>query len=147
MKVAVQKKKGKIKASDAVERICLDKFDFSIGELNELYDVVDDCDGLITYYVDTTSSFSEALRKRITDLALRKDNLIVDLDELYLISTDFINLAKREHHLKKSCSADTKEIKEFQDKLKQTKSELRKLLEYIRAYIKMIKDYKAARPY
>jgi len=45
MRTATISKKGKEKPSEEVEKICLSKFDFSIGELNELYDVMDDCDG------------------------------------------------------------------------------------------------------
>jgi len=80
-------------------------------------------------------------------LALRKDNLIIDLDELYLISTDLINAAKREYYIKKECNIDKAEIQDFQRKLGQIKKGLRELLENIRSYIKEIKEYKSVSSY
>jgi phage-related tail protein len=123
-----------------LDKICVKEFDYSPDTLNELYDSLEHCHTLIHYYLDTTSTFSENMREAIATISKDADLLYLDMDELFIISGDFINVAKREYYLKEKVKADKKKVRDFQDKLEKTRNGLAKLIVGIRVYIEKVHE-------
>ncbi|MBI1973706.1 hypothetical protein HYS54_02740 [Candidatus Micrarchaeota archaeon] len=132
------------KVSFELDKICLQEFGYAPSELNDLYDIMEDCAGLIHYYTETAGSLSEESRNRLFDLATEKDLIILGLDELYLKSARFTALAKKKHYLSHAPQADQLELKEFRKHVDEMYGRVGRLLKGIRSYVEFIKNHKAS---
>lgn len=121
-----------------LDRICLDCFDYTPDELDELYDVLDDCGALISKHIDTTSSFSENTRRIVARLSLKKDGIQLRLNNLYIASTDNVSNAKRVKHLNIKLKKDQKQKKSFRKEIDGLKRDIESLIADVRSYLEMV---------
>lgn len=127
----------KINVTDEVDANCFRMFGYVPSELTEINEVLDDCDTLINYHMENTAAISEGNRECVANLAIRKELLNIEIDDIFLVTLDHIKKA-REMYFTNAKPKDFQKDVKFIERLAKVKENVRKLLHEIKDYVESL---------
>ncbi len=134
----------KIKISSFDEEI-LANFGFTPESLNEMYDVLSQTNDIIEDYADDSAGFTDKMRTEIGNLKMTADNLFLDFNNLYMMTSDLIEKFKK-LKLKQKIIIRKKEVDAILKKKKQLKKEILQLIQDTEDFIKRLKKTEKKQP-
>ena len=134
----------KIKVNNLDEEI-LANFGFTSESLNEMYDVLNQTNDIIKNYSDNSAGFPDIMRKKISNIKMQADELFLEFNELYMLTSNLIEKFKK-IKLNEKIKIEQKEVEAIIKKKKQLKKSITKLIQNTENFIKNLKTYEKKQP-
>lgn len=93
----------------------------------------------IHYYLEHSQALPEKMRKRISELSIRSDVILMNILKLFIISDKLLNKVKEKMYFKKKVEYDKKDVESLKRMIKETESALQRLVKDTKKYIEDIK--------
>ncbi len=134
----------KIKISSFDEEI-LANFGFTPESLNEMYDVLTQTNEIIEKYSSNSAAFPDQMRKKISGIKMEADNLFLEFNELYMLTSDLIEKYKKVK-LNEKAVIEEKEVNKILKFKKKLKKRIAKLIQNTEKFITSLKNYEKKQP-
>ena len=94
---------------------------------------------IIHYYLEHSQALPEKMRKRISELSIKADVILMNILKLFFISDKLLNKVKGKMYFKKKVEYDKKDVESLKRLMKETENALQRLIKDTKKYIEDVK--------
>lgn len=136
-----KQKSMKMTTRGELGEIVMDELGFSPEIINELYDTLTQTKAIITEYQSMSSRLSVSLREEIGNLMIDSDILLLNFNEVYLISAIYVEKLKKEFFTGKKSGISVREKEELLKKIENLKIKVKAVILKTEKYINEVKSH------